>query len=115
FKMDRILGYDLKEFRDGFRAKEVKKKIVFTLAVVAIYKMGPHIPLPGLNIDLLRFMFVDLGSASHLVAQRVFSHMTIFSLGISPYISATIIVLLLSGLIPHLRRLRDGNREQNNK
>jgi preprotein translocase subunit SecY len=113
--MGRLLGYDLKEFRDGFRSKQVKKRIVFTLAAVTIYKIGTHIPLPGLNLDLLRFMFVDLGSASHPLTQRAFSHMTVFSLGISPYISATIIVLLLSVLIPHLRRLRDGNREQNNK
>ena len=113
--MDRLLGYDLKEIREGFRSKQVKRKIFITLAGVAIYKMGTHIPLPGLNFDLLRFMFVDFGFASNLLTQRAFSHMTVFSLGISPYISATIIVLLLSGLIPHLRRLRDGNREQNNR
>ncbi len=79
-----------------------QKKFVFTLLGLLIYQVGKHIYVPGIDIKLL----VDAGHIS-LAAS------SIFSLGIMPYLSAATIVLLLSGFIPYLKRLRDGSEKQN--
>src|SRR6202162_3909874 len=93
-----------------FRIPDLRKRILFTLAMLAIYRLGGHIPTPG--IDALRleqffnqnqgtlFGFIDLFSGG------MFRRLTIFALGIMPYITASIILQLLTVVVPTLEKLQ---------
>jgi preprotein translocase subunit SecY len=94
---------------------ELRKKLLFTLAMLAIYEVGIFIPVPGINGRELGRIFDELSAASgggllnllDMFTGGALSHATIFALGIMPYISATIIVeTLLATAIPALEKLR---------
>jgi preprotein translocase subunit SecY len=92
-----------------FKIPELKRRILFTLALLAVYRMGTHIPIPGIDSAMLaRFMsehaegifgFLDMFSGG------AFNQMTVFALGIMPYISASIILQLMTVVVPALERL----------
>ncbi len=101
--------------RNVFNIPELRNRILFTLGMLAVYRIGAHIPTPGINQDeLAKFLqkeggallgFLDIFSGGAL------SRMTIFALGIMPYISASIILQLLTVVIPHLTKLaKEGER-----
>ena len=89
---------------------ELRRRILFTLGILAIFRLGGHIPTPGINADLLQqffeenrgtvFGFVDIFSGGN------FRRLTVFALGIMPYITASIILQLLTPVWPYLDRLR---------
>src|SRR5262245_28705578 len=93
-----------------FRIPDLRKRILFTLAMLAVYRVGGHIPTPGINADRLQqffeqnrgtmFGFVDLFSGGQL------RRMTIFALGIMPYITASIILQLLTVVYEPLAKLQ---------
>ena len=93
-----------------FRVQDLRKRIFFTLALLAVYRLGGHIPTPGINADLLQQFFeqnrgtflgfVDLFSGGQL------RRLTIFALGIMPYITASIILQLLTVVYEPLARLQ---------
>ncbi len=94
---------------------ELRKKLLFTLAMLAIYEIGIFVPVPGINGRELGRIFDELAAASgggllnllDMFTGGALSHATIFALGIMPYISATIIVeTLLATAIPALEKLR---------
>ena len=99
----------LSSFVNIFKIPELKRRIFFTLGLLAIYRVGCHIPTPGIDgMALAEFFrqaqgtllgFFDMFSGGALL------RMTIFALGIMPYISASIIIQLLTVVIPHLERL----------
>jgi len=99
----------LDSIRNIFSIPELRKRVLFTLALLAIYRIGAQIPNPGISADALAefwqtqkgtiFGFIDLFSG------RAMSRMTIFALGIMPYISASIILQLLQVVWPFLERL----------
>ncbi|MBN1879937.1 preprotein translocase subunit SecY [bacterium] len=92
-----------------FKIPELKRRIMFTLALLAVYRMGTHIPIPGVDsAQLAKFMsehaegifgFLDMFSGG------AFNQMTVFALGIMPYISASIILQLMTVVVPALERL----------
>ncbi|MBN1356455.1 preprotein translocase subunit SecY [bacterium] len=92
-----------------FKIPELKNRIIFTLALLAVFRVGAYIPTPGIDsAELARFMsenvegifgFLDMFSGG------AFSQLTIFALGIMPYISAAIILQLLAVVVPYLERL----------
>lgn len=92
-----------------FELKELRQKFLFTLFMFVIYRLGSHIPLPGINPDALRdflssmkgsiFALYDIFSGGNL------SRLTVFALGVMPYISASIMMQLLTVAIPQLQRL----------
>jgi len=82
----------------------LERKILITLAGIVIYRLGFYIPAPGINTGLFNDFFYNTTSA-------LLTH-SIFSLGIRPYIIASILVIPLGGVIPCLKRLRDGPVEQ---
>jgi preprotein translocase subunit SecY len=101
----------LKTFTDIFKIPELKKRVFFTLALIAAYRIGAAIPVPGVNAVALRSLF-DAHQNSLLGFMDMFSggalsKLSIFSMGIMPYINASIIMSLLQGahLIPYLDRL----------
>jgi preprotein translocase subunit SecY len=92
------------------KADELKKRIWFTLGALLVYRVGTYIPLPGINISALAEMF-DRQQQGMLGLFNMFSggavgRLAIFALAIMPYISASIIMQLLTSTIPHLEALK---------
>lgn len=101
---------------NAFKIKDIRKKILYTLLLLVVYRLGCQIPIPGINVaawqeaisGLALFDFMDMLSGS------AFSQFTIFAMGISPYITASIIMQLLNIAIPSLERLskEEGGRQK---
>lgn len=92
------------------RATDLKKRIWFTLGALLIYRLGTYIPMPGINAEDLRRAF-DTHSSGVLGVFNIFAggavgRMAIFALGIMPYISASIIVQLMTSVVPSLEALK---------
>src|ERR687893_820745 len=92
------------------RAEELKKRIWFTLGALIVYRLGTYIPLPGINPEALAQSFQN-ASGGVLGLFNMFSggaveRMAIFALNIMPYISASIIIQLLTSVLPSLEALK---------
>ncbi|TLY23175.1 MAG: preprotein translocase subunit SecY [Nitrospirae bacterium] len=102
-------------FKNVFNIPELRNRILFTLGMLAVYRIGAHIPIPGINQDALADFLQKQGGALlgflDIFSGGALSRMTIFALGIMPYISASIILQLLTVVIPHLTKLaKEGER-----
>jgi preprotein translocase subunit SecY len=96
----------LKAFANAFRVPDLRKKILFTLLVITVYRFGAHVPAPGIDVQAAQrfaagaqggvFQFINLFSGGAL------TQMAIFALGIMPYITSSIIMQLLTVVIPKL-------------
>lgn len=99
----------LSSFQNIFKIKELKSRIFFTLALLAVYRIGAHIPTPGINGEELSKFLAERGGALmgffDMFSGGALSRVTIFALGIMPYISASIILQLLTVVIPAIGRL----------
>ncbi len=104
----------LQAFANCFRIPELKKKILFTLGIIVFYRLGCHIPTPGVNGAVLAEFFRRINESSgggtifgmmNMFSGGALEHMTVFSLGIMPYISSSIIMQLLTAVIPALEKL----------
>ena len=88
---------------------ELQRRILFTVLLLAVYRIGVYIPTPGIdNVALLAYFEHAKGSLFGLMdmfAGGAFSNFSIFALGIMPYISSSIILQLLTVAVPHLERL----------
>ena len=106
--------------RNAWKIPELRKKLIFTLIVLLIYRLGSCVPVPYVNIDLLaetfRLRFADtvLG-LYNAMSGSAFSQATVFALGIQPYINASIIIELLTIAIPALERLAKECGEEGRK
>jgi preprotein translocase subunit SecY len=99
----------MESLKNIFAVADLRKRVLFTLGLLAVYRVGGHIPTPGINPEALRalveqasntmFGLYDMFSGNNL------SQMTIFALGIMPYISSSIILQLLTVVWPYLERL----------
>jgi preprotein translocase subunit SecY len=97
-------------FANIFRISELRMRILFTMAILAVYRLGAFIPTPGINTDVLSQLFqqnqgsvlgiIDLFSGGN------FRKLTIFALGIMPYITSSIILQLMTVAVPYLERLQ---------
>ena len=92
---------------NAFKIKEIRKKMLITLLLIVVYRLGSFIPIPGVNTELLKSAVsqYDLLGFLDLLTGSSFSQFTIFAMGISPYINASIIIQLLTIAIPSLERL----------
>lgn len=96
-------------FRNILIIPELRKRVIFTFLLLAVYRMGSQIITPGINIDALEQFFQQakgsiLGYMDLFTGQNL-SRMTIFAIGIMPYISASIILQLLQVVWPYLERI----------
>src|SRR6187551_3370469 len=92
-----------------FAVADLRKRVLFTLGLLAVYRVGGHIPTPGINSEALNLL-VDQAKNTmfglyDMFSGRNLSQMTIFALGIMPYISSSIILQLLTVVWPYLERL----------
>ena len=100
----------LRAFRDAFKIPELKKRIFFTFALLIVYRIGCHMPTPGINGAALGDFFA-VAKGTLLTYFDMFSggalgRATVFALGIMPYITASIIFSLIVPIIPQLERLQ---------
>src|SRR5437867_150168 len=99
----------LKAFVNAFKIPDLRKKILFTVGIIAVFRLGSHIPAPDINLGALQelknatsgnglsaLQFIDLFSGGAL------TRFAVFSLGIMPYITSSIIMQLLTVVIPKL-------------
>jgi preprotein translocase subunit SecY len=88
---------------------ELKRRVIFTLLMLLVYRLGVHIPTPGVNTAMLKELFGKLQGTLvgviDMFTGGAMEHFSVFSLGIMPYISASIILQLLTVVVPHLERL----------
>ena len=103
----------------AFKIKEVRRKILFTLLILLVYRIGCYIPVPGISSNGLlstssddSFLYLDIMSA---VSGGALQYGTLFAMGIGPYINASIIIQLLTVGIPALERLSKQGEEGRKK
>ena len=92
---------------DAFKVPELRKKILFTLAILALYRFGAYVPVPGIPFHEFASSFEDSGVSMamlDLFTGGALSNFSVFSLGIMPYITASIIMQLMQGVIPAVGR-----------
>ncbi|MCL6441662.1 MAG: preprotein translocase subunit SecY, partial [Thermoleophilum sp.] len=95
----------------ALRVPEIRKKLLFTAAMLALYRLGSQIPTPGINTDVLeqiqgRFQAAGALGLANLLTGGGLSRFSIFALGIMPYITASIILKLLTVVVPRLELLK---------
>jgi preprotein translocase subunit SecY len=100
----------LEKFLNIFRIPDLRRRVLFTLAILAVYRLGAHIPTPGVNGKLLEQLFSSQGGSAlglmDLFGGGNLRRMTIFALGIMPYITASIIFQLLTVVYEPLARIQ---------
>ena len=99
----------LDSLKNIFAVPELRKRVLFTLGLLAVYRLGSKIPTPGVNTEALR-LFAEQARGTMFGLYDMFSggnlaNATIFALGVMPYISASIILQLLTVVWPYLERL----------
>ena len=98
-------------FANAFRTPDLRRKLLFVLLIIAIFRLGSQVPAPGVNVANVQSCLDDVGNSGIYSLINLFSggallQLTIFALGIMPYITASIILQLLVVVIP--RRTLDG-------
>ncbi len=92
---------------DAFKVPELRKKILFTLGILALYRLGAYIPVPGIPFHEFATAYQQSGVAMSMLdlfTGGALSNFSVFSLGIMPYITASIIMQLMQGVIPAIGR-----------
>ena len=93
-----------------FKIPELKRKVLFTLGILVVYRIGAHIPTPGINAAALAEVMARMAGTImgffDMFSGGALSRLTIFALGIMPYISASIILQLMTMVSPYLARLK---------
>jgi preprotein translocase subunit SecY len=101
----------LRTILNAFSVADIRKKLAFTAAMLALYRLGAYIPAPGVNVDAVKEVSNNFGGAGILNFLNQFSggslsRLSLFALGIMPYITASIILQLLTVVVPSLERLQ---------
>ncbi|GGX34587.1 preprotein translocase subunit SecY [Streptomyces sp. WAC 01325] len=102
----------LTAFARAFKTPDLRKKLLFTLAIIVVYRIGTHIPIPGVDYSAVQ-VCIDQASTNtglfglvNMFSGGALLQITIFALGIMPYITASIILQLLTVVIPRLEALK---------
>ena len=109
----------LQTIRNAWKIEELRNKILFTLVILLLYRLGNAIPVPYVNVDALQAYFSTVQDTIfgllNVMSGGAFSSATIFALSIQPYINASIIIQLLCIAIPALERLSKEGGEEGKK
>ncbi len=112
------MAQPIEALKNAFRIPELKQRIIFVLIMLAIYRVGAHIPTPGVDGVALAERVREAGGLLgfyDLFSGGAFAQATIFALGIMPYISASIIMQLLTAVVPTLEKLSKEGEEGRKK
>jgi preprotein translocase subunit SecY len=101
----------LRTIANAFSVADIRKKLAFTAAMLLLYRLGAYIPAPGVDIDAVRELQSNFGGSNILGFLNLFSggslsRLSLFALGIMPYITASIILQLLTVVVPSLEKLQ---------
>jgi preprotein translocase subunit SecY len=101
----------MRTIANSFSVPEIRKKILFTAAILALYRLGAYIPSPGVNVHTVKDIESNFAGNNILGFLNLFSggslsRLSLFSLGIMPYITASIILQLLTVVVPSLEKLQ---------
>ena len=109
-RADRGVSRVLRTFLNAFRVADIRKKLAFTAGMLALYRLGAYIPAPGINVEAVKEISQFSGSNVlgflNLFSGGSLQRFAIFALGIMPYITASIMLQLLTVVIPSLDKLR---------
>ena len=109
----------IEAFQNVFRIPELRRRIIFTLSLLAVYRIGGHIPTPGIDHEVLSAFFSQMGGTIfglyNMFVGGAFERATIFALGVMPYISSSIILQLLGSMWPYLQKLQKEGQEGQKK
>jgi len=107
----------IETFQSIFKVEELRKRILFTLGLLIVYRIGGHIPTPGVDGSILAQVLSQntIFGLLDMFAGGAFAKATIFALGIMPYISASIMLQLLGAVVPFLQRLQREGEEGRRK
>ncbi len=105
--------------RNIFKIEELRKRIVYTILIVLIYRFGSYVVLPGVDPNMLAQLQSQSSSGLlgllNMFSGGAFANASVFALGIMPYITASIIVQLLGMAIPYFQRIqKEGERRRSN-
>ena len=91
---------------NAFRVPELRRKILFTLLIIGLYRVGSFIPVPGVNLDIIKSQVENAATLGllNLFSGGALEQFAVFSLGVMPYITSSIIMQLLQGVIPTIER-----------
>lgn len=106
-------------FKTAWKIPELRKKILFTLIIIILYRLGSNIPVPFVNGEAINAWFSATSGSSilsyfNILSGSALSYGTLFALSVSPYITASIVLQLLCVAIPKLERLskEEGGRQK---
>lgn len=104
-------------FRDAFRLPDLKRRILFTLAALFVFRLGAHVPTPGVDSAALGRLFEQGGVLGFLdlFAGGALSRFSIFALGVTPYINSSIVMQLLAVVMPSLEKMQKEGEEGRKK
>ncbi len=106
-------------FQNLFKIPDLKRKILFTIFILVIYRLGGHIPIPGINVQALGDFFArsrgTLFGMYDMFVGGALQRATVFALGIMPYISASIIFQLMGSVFPYIEKLQREGEEGRKK
>ena len=107
-----------KTLKNALKTPDVRKKLMYTLILIIVFRLGCYITVPGVDTFQLSEAFngQGIGSLIDLISGGAFSRLSIFAMSISPYITASIVIQLLAMVIPSLERLtKEGGEEGRSK
>jgi preprotein translocase subunit SecY len=106
-------------FGNVFKIPELKRRILYTLALLAVYRIGVHVPTPGIDSVALQAFFARMEGTIfgvfNMFSGGALQRLSVFALGIMPYISASIILQLLTVVVPHLEQLKKEGEQGHKK
>lgn len=106
-------------FRDTFKVADLRRKILFSVSLLAVYRLGCFVPSPGIDGQALARFFAEapntLFGIANLFAGGALGQATIFALGIMPYISVSIVLELLGSIVPYFENLKRGGTDGRRK
>jgi preprotein translocase subunit SecY len=110
----------LQAVSNAFRLPDLRKKIIFTLVILVIYRFASHVPIPGVNLEALRLVFQQnqLLGLLDMFSGGAMSNFSVMAMGVYPYITAQIVLQLLAPIIPALSQLNkegEAGREKMNQ
>ncbi len=106
----------INSFQQAFKVGDLRKKLLFTLGMLLIFRVGAHIPVPGINPDAIQELLKgQLFGFFDIISGGAFKRFSIFAMSIAPYINASIIMQLLTVVVPKLEELNKEGEEGRKK
>ncbi|MCL2817342.1 MAG: preprotein translocase subunit SecY [Clostridiales bacterium] len=106
----------LSSLAGAWKVKELRRKILFTMMIFVVFRLGAHVPVPGANAEMISSVLgADIWNMLNVISGGALMQFTVFAMGIVPYINASIIVQLLTMVVPHFEKLQKEGPEGRKK